>query len=197
MCSSVPRDAVQADRAGGRRGGGQHHQDQLHHDDRVDIRLAEPGIILQRDHRAAFEERVPRRRDRPHGDQECRHPEGTQPVILPAARGRQALVGEHRSRSEASWTSSPPGSCGMTRSSYNCPVTVNRRPGRGRTKPRSESVGIVGEVGRQPALDLGERHPLAGGVALDLVAGDQVDGEVAGLGMGEVEPADRGAGCMA
>ena len=31
-------------------------------------------------------------------------------------------------------------------------------------------------------------------VVFDLVAGDEVDGEVAGLGMGEVEAADRGAG---
>ena len=34
-------------------------------------------------------------------------------------------------------------------------------------------------------------HPLACGVVLDLVARDQIDGEIAGLGMGEVQAADR------
>ena len=37
----------------------------------------------------------------------------------------------------------------------------------------------------------GERHAFAGGVALDLVAGDQIDGEIARLGVGEVEAAHR------
>ena len=57
--------------------------------------------------------------------------------------------------------------------------------------PRSRQSGSYPRFGAEPALDLGDRHPLACGVVLDLVAGDQVDGEVAGLGVGEVEAADR------
>src|SRR5262249_20326481 len=36
-----------------------------------------------------------------------------------------------------------------------------------------------------------DRHLLPGGVALYLIARDEIDGEVAGLGMAEVEAADR------
>src|SRR5262245_15131967 len=62
------------------------------------------------------------------------------------------------------------------------PIAV-RRP--------SASVWVIHQVRRQPSLDLGEWHPLPRCVAFHLVARDEVDGEVTGLRMREVETADR------
>src|SRR6185312_2907157 len=53
---------------------------------------------------------------------------------------------------------------------------------------------VVAEVGAQPALDLGDRHPLAGVVVDDLVAPELADREIAGGRVGEVEAAHAGAG---
>ncbi|MPL88384.1 hypothetical protein SDC9_34404 [bioreactor metagenome] len=46
----------------------------------------------------------------------------------------------------------------------------------------------------KPALGFGERHALAPGVILGLIALDPGDAEVIGIGMGDIEPRDRGAG---
>src|SRR5204862_7995806 len=51
-----------------------------------------------------------------------------------------------------------------------------------------------GEIRPQPALRLGDRHALPRRVVLDLVASDAADGEVAGLRVAEVEPADARSG---
>ena len=56
------------------------------------------------------------------------------------------------------------------------------------------SRGIVVEVGAEPAFDFGDGHALALVVVGDLVAVDLAEGEVARLGVGEVEAADAGAG---
>src|SRR5436305_10674496 len=55
-------------------------------------------------------------------------------------------------------------------------------------------LGLVAEIGGEPALDFGERHVLAAGVVGDLLAGDAIDGEVAGLWVREVKAADAGGG---
>src|SRR5436309_14351433 len=49
---------------------------------------------------------------------------------------------------------------------------------------------LVIQVRREPPLDLLDGHPLAGGVGGDLAATDLADGEVARIGVGEVEPAN-------
>src|SRR3712207_3635475 len=55
-------------------------------------------------------------------------------------------------------------------------------------------VGAVPQVRGEPALGLRERPALPPRVVLDLVAADPPQQEVAGLRVGEVEAADRGAG---
>src|SRR2546422_1312220 len=51
---------------------------------------------------------------------------------------------------------------------------------------------LVIQVRREPSLDLLGGHPLAGGVGGDLVATDLADGEVARIGVGEIESANGG-----
>src|SRR5947209_19615709 len=51
---------------------------------------------------------------------------------------------------------------------------------------------LISQVRCQPALHFGQRHLLSGGVALHLVAGDHVDGEIPRLGVAEIQAADRG-----
>src|SRR6476646_8804702 len=53
--------------------------------------------------------------------------------------------------------------------------------------------GHIAEVRPEPALGLLERHALAGGVVLHLVAGEPADGEVARERVREVDPADSGS----
>src|SRR4051794_2659076 len=48
---------------------------------------------------------------------------------------------------------------------------------------------VVAEVGREPALGLGDREALPAGVVGDLVAPDAADGEVPRLRMGQVDAA--------
>src|SRR5262249_30157999 len=55
-------------------------------------------------------------------------------------------------------------------------------------------LGLVREVRAEPALRLGERDVLAGGVVLDLVAADATDREVPGRRVREVHAADARAG---
>src|SRR5262245_47372362 len=52
------------------------------------------------------------------------------------------------------------------------------------------SFYLVAQVRGEPALDLRPRHLLWPGVVLDLVAGDQINREVPGLRVAEVEAAD-------
>src|SRR5947208_2540999 len=72
------------------------------------------------------------------------------------------------------------------RESFSTPQT------RGKTTPDPflAAGGFVGEVGRQPALDLFDRTPLAAGITGDLVVPDSADGEVPRLRMREIEAAD-------
>src|SRR5580700_2423096 len=49
----------------------------------------------------------------------------------------------------------------------------------------------VVEDRREPALDLSDRHALAGGVVLDLVTLDLADAEIEALGIAEIEPGHR------
>src|SRR5205814_5985170 len=55
-------------------------------------------------------------------------------------------------------------------------------------------LGFVGQIRHQPAFDFRLRHAFALGVAFNLIASDEIDGEVAGFGVGEVKTADAGAG---
>ena len=77
------------------------------------------------------------------------------------------------------WTSEP------VRFSRVCGGTWRRRP----TPLRA---GFVGEVGAQPALDLGEVQSAPPGVLLGLVASDAPHGEVARRRMREEQTADAG-----
>src|ERR1700733_10786199 len=86
--------------------------------------------------------------------------------------------------------------CVISYSNPSCLTTVVTLSSSGsrREMVPERSAGIICEVGRQPALDFIHGHSLACRVVFDLVAGDEIDGEEAGLRMREVKPADRGAG---
>ena len=51
------------------------------------------------------------------------------------------------------------------------------------------TLGLVSEIGRQPAFDLGTRQALAAGIVFNLVARHQIDRKVTSLGMTEVQAA--------
>src|SRR5262249_13094314 len=52
------------------------------------------------------------------------------------------------------------------------------------------SLRFISQVCPQPAFHFLDRHPLSGGVAFHLIACDEIDREIARLGMAEVETAD-------
>ena len=58
----------------------------------------------------------------------------------------------------------------------------------------ASSIGSVAEPRSKPFFDIFDGHAFAGGVVLDLIFLEVVDLEVVGVGMGEVESADGGAG---
>src|SRR5438105_8464064 len=70
-------------------------------------------------------------------------------------------------------------------------ANASSAPARGEDSPgsglqRRYLFRLVRQVRAEPALGLGERDALAGGVVGDLIAGDAADGEVARLRMAEV-----------
>ena len=71
----------------------------------------------------------------------------------------------------------------MCRVAFGSPSATNRRT-------RMEEV-LVGEIGGKPFFGFFDRHLLAVGVALELVALDLADIEVAGFFVEEVETTDR------
>src|SRR5262249_34757274 len=94
-------------------------------------------------------------------------------------RRRQARAGRPRSAAPA-----PPAAARPTPDHRTPHPRVPSRPesrvallGRGGAR----RLGIVAQVGSQPALGLVHADPLALGVVLDLIAGDPPDGEVARL----------------
>src|SRR5690606_24111939 len=52
-------------------------------------------------------------------------------------------------------------------------------------------TGVVVEDGRQPALDFGNVHALAGGIVDHLIALDLGDTEIIGVGMADIDARDR------
>src|SRR5690242_5593846 len=57
-----------------------------------------------------------------------------------------------------------------------------------------KSIHLIRQVRRQPAFDFADGYVLAPRVVFDLVLGDEIDGEIAGFRMTEIEAADRGSG---
>src|SRR5712691_6887959 len=74
----------------------------------------------------------------------------------------------------------------------SAPAPVENSPGSG--LQRCYLLGLVGQVGPEPALGLGERDALAGAVILDLVESHAADREVARLRVVEVDAAHARAG---
>ena len=56
------------------------------------------------------------------------------------------------------------------------------------------SFHLIRQVRRQPTLDFSNGQVLALSIILDLILGDEINGEIAGFGMAEVETADGGGG---
>ena len=110
--------------------------------------------------------------------------------LLRVKRGASSPRAGRRPGRRAGWP--PPRSrpCGSCRTRWP-PVAS------GHAALRSGRSRLVAQVGRQPALDLGDGHALAAGVVLDLVAADAAEVEVARLRVGEVDAAHAGGGIMA
>src|SRR5437773_9676385 len=78
-------------------------------------------------------------------------------------------------------------------------ANASSAPARGEDSPgsglqRRYLFRLIRQIWAEPALGLGERDSLPGGVVGDLVAGDPADREVARLRMVEVQAADARAG---
>lgn len=56
----------------------------------------------------------------------------------------------------------------------------------------TDSIGIVGQIWREPLFDFCDRFAFAACVIFDLVFGDTIDCEIPGVGMGEIQSADGG-----
>src|SRR5581483_4303505 len=120
------------------------------------------------------------------GDRSARQPAGKSPSLSEAARARawSAFV--------SFFCGSPfAASAAGTRTAAIAPIRVARLIRRRSSYWRRLRV-LVGQVGPQPALDLGDRRALATGIVLHLVAADAADGEVPRVRMCEVHAADAG-----
>src|SRR6478609_6878708 len=109
--------------------------------------------------------------------------------MLPASR--QAAGGCRPRRPPRSGS----GTAGLLPSTGDAPAsTGGTREYGGLTRRVRGSAGLVGEVGTEPALDLGKAEAPPEGVVLDLVPAEASHGEVARLRVGEEQPADAGGG---